>query len=250
MKFEFRTVPYLDRKPISSPDSPDRKGPGGPFANPHPEEIITDLGSSHRLMLNKYCIYRPMLVLPTIKFAAQNDDLDLNDITAGWTVMKALSSPYLVIFNGGPAGGSSLGHKHLQVIPYPDKKRITLFPSLATSQSTIVQDVPNVHFKHFIHRIPSGANSSEVFRIYQVLLLATRHALQEAGATDCNVAFTTDWIVLIPRRTAVGGGPFGANAPGMLGMVTVPNQEQRQRWADLGYTDYLVKLGIPINDVP
>ena len=249
-QFEFRIVPYFDQKPIAAPDSPSRTRPGGPFIKPKPEEIIANLGS-HRLMVNKYCIYRPMLVLPTTEYALQTDDLDLGDITVSWTVLKAFESPQMVIFNCGSAAGSSVGHKHLQIFPVPSEKSIVLFPSLATSADAIVQDIPNVPFKHFVHKIPKGAKAFKVFELCQALLNQTKLALQEVDATDYNVAFTANWIVLIPRRTAVHyGGPFGANAAGMLGMITIPDEEQRQQWADLGYTDYLVKLGIPIGGSP
>ena len=49
----------------------------GPFINPRPDEVILDhVGPYHRLMLNKFCLYRPMLVLPTRDFALQSDEPD------------------------------------------------------------------------------------------------------------------------------------------------------------------------------
>ena len=245
-------VPFLDKKPISSPNSEDRKDPKGPFANPPEEEIITDVGNSHRLLLNKYCIYRPMLVLPTTKYAPQTDDLDLSDITAAWQVLRALNTGqmarYMAIYNCGPAAGSSLGHKHLQLFPRPEERSMTLFPARAPFGFSTAESIPDVPFKHYVHRISFDAASADVFGLYQLLLKKTRNALRNVNATDYNVIFTPEWIALIPRRTAVWGGPYGANAAGMVGMVSVPNDSQRQQWADLGYTEYLVKLGIPIND--
>jgi sulfate adenylyltransferase (ADP) / ATP adenylyltransferase len=240
-------VPFLDQKPISSPSSPDRTTAGGPFVDPRKEEIVTDVGSNHRLLINKYCIYRPMLVLPTTVFALQTDDLDISDITASWSVLKALKTPQMVIYNCGAGAGSSLGHKHLQIFPLPNKKRMPLFPSQAASAITIAQNISNVPFQHFVYKIPRQALAADVFKLYQLLLAETRAALRKANAgPDYNVIFTAEWIALIPRRTAVWGGPYGANGAGMVGMVTVPNQQQRQQWTDLRYTDYLVTLGIPI----
>ncbi len=206
------------------------------------------LGKSHRMMLNKYGIYRPMFVLPTTEYAPQTDDLDLNDINASWTVLKAFKkTPQMVIYNCGAAAGSSVGHKHLQMFAVPESKSITLFPSLAASETTIASDLPNVLFKHFVLRIPAGAGPTKVLSLYQSLLDETRRALHEVESNDYNVALTSEWIVLIPRRTVNYGGPQGANAAGMLGMITVPNEQERQKWADLCYTEYLVKLGIPID---
>ena len=189
-----------------------------------------------------------MLVLPTTRYAPQTDDLDLSDITAAWAVLQAIEMPLMVIYNCGPAAGSSLGHKHLQLFPLPDQKSIKLFPSLATSQTAVTENISNLPFKHFVQRISAEARPAEVFRLYETLLRKTRQALRKVDATDYNVIFTAEWMALIPRRTAVWGGPYGANAAGMVGLVNVPNGDQRQQWADLGYTDYLVKLGIPIDD--
>ncbi len=121
-----------------------------------------------------------------------------------------------------------------------------LFPERATSSEHINDAIPNVPFIHFVLRISATATSRDVYWKYCRLLEETRKALDLARAGhDYNVVFTADWIALVPRRTAVWGGPFGANAAGMLGIVTVPNKQQKDQWAELGYTEYLVRLGIP-----
>ena len=200
------------------------------------------------MMLNKYGIYRPMFVLPTVDHAPQTDDLDLDDIKASWAPLRTFQkTPQMVIYNCGAAAGSSVGHKHLQMFAVPDTNSTTLFPSYATSETMIATNLPNVPFKHFVLRIPAGAGPSEVFALYQILLAETKQALREVESNDYNVGFSAEWIVLIPRRTVNYGGPQGANTAGMLGMITVPNQQERQRWTDMGYTEYLVKLGIPID---
>ena len=90
--------------------------------------------------------------------------------------------------------------------------------------------------------------ASNVFDAYKALLEDTKHALKTAGSeSDYNVALTTDWIALIPRSRAEWGGPFGANAQGMLGLVSVRDQEERELWASLGYTDHLRSLGIALD---
>jgi sulfate adenylyltransferase (ADP) / ATP adenylyltransferase len=249
IQFEFRIVSFFDKKPIAAPDSPERTKAGGPFENPAPEEVITNVGSSHRLLVNKYCAYRPMLVLPTVKYAPQTDDLDGSDIAAAWAVLKAFKTPQMVIYNCGANSGSSQGHKHLQLFPLAISTSPALFPARATSSTHIENRISNVPFEHFVLRITADATARDVFDKYQRLLIETRQALEVARAGhDYNVIFTADWIAFIPRRTAVWGGPFGANAAGMLGLVTVPSIQQREQWAELGYTKYLVRLGIPRED--
>lgn len=108
-------------------------------------------------------------------------------------------------------------------------------------------NIPSVPFKHFVQRLPRDATLDNVRDIHDRLLKATREALKVARAGhDYNVVMTLDWLAFIPRTTSGenGTGPYGANALGMLGMVTVPDNKERQWWADLGYSDYLAKLGI------
>lgn len=187
-----------------------------------------------------------MLLLPTVRYSPQTDDLNESDIAAAWAVLKAFSTPQMAIYNCGVNAGSSQGHKHLQVFLLPTSMSQGLFPMRANSSERIMNMISNVPFKHFVLRTTADATARDLFGKYQRLLKETRVALERAQAgSDYNVIFTVDWIALIPRRTAVWGGPFGANAAGMLGIVTVPNQQQRDQWAELGYTEYLTRLGIP-----
>ncbi|ERF75605.1 hypothetical protein EPUS_04585 [Endocarpon pusillum Z07020] len=187
-----------------------------------------------------------MLVLPSVKYAPQTDVLNGSDIAAGWAVLKAFKTPPMVIYNCGANAGFSQDHKHLQVFPLPSSMGQGLFPARATSSKHIEDMISNVPFKHFVMRITATATARDVFEKYQRLLIETQKALKAAQTGhDYNVIFTADWIVLIPRRTAVWSGPFGANASGMLGTVVVPSRQQRNQWAELGYTEYLARLGIP-----
>lgn len=89
-------------------------------------------GDSHKLIVNKYCVYRPMLILHTSLFAPQTDDLDEGDITAAWEIMHKLSPPQMIIYNCGVEAGSSQGHKHLQIFPRQCDEDFQMWPSLST----------------------------------------------------------------------------------------------------------------------
>lgn len=131
-QFQFIIASILNKKPIMSANAPSRSKAGGPFINPDPEEVVIDLGPTHRLLVNKYGIFRPMTVIPTTKYALQSDDLDLTDIRAAWGVLRAFKTPSLIIFNCGVNAGSSQGHKHTQVFPLPGH---VLWPSRARSRT-------------------------------------------------------------------------------------------------------------------
>ncbi|THV97154.1 hypothetical protein D6D26_06818, partial [Aureobasidium pullulans] len=153
-------------KPILPANAPSRKKAGGPFIDPNPEEIITELGATHRLLVNK------------------------------WDV------------------------------------------------STNIENVP---FKHFSIRLPNHADTKTAYEAYLRLLELSRETLARLGegSRDYNVAMTADWITVIPRRSSEG--PYGANAAGMLGIVYLPDQQEQDRWAQVGYTKQLEAFGIPVD---
>jgi ATP adenylyltransferase len=104
-----------------------------------------------------------------------------------------------------------------------------------------------VPFKHHVLRLPSHADTNTVYKTYLRLLDASREVLAKSGegSRDYNVAMTADWIAVIPRRTSEGS--YGANAAGMLGIIYLPDQEERDKWSQLGYTKQLVAFGIPVD---
>lgn len=252
------TLPSLATQSSLSPVSASSPKPTvkGPFVNPKADEVVHEnVGSRHRLMLNKFCLYRPMLVLPTKEFALQSDDLDASDITAAWALLHSYNSfEPLVMYNRGVNGGSSQGHKHLQLFPVPPLapfygKADNLWPSQATSATEVADRLPNVPFKHFVLRIPPQTGAATVVDMHERLLQLTRNAHVEAGHDadgDYNVALTKDWIALIPRTT-VGpvDGPFGTSTVGMLGIPGLRDERDREKWRELGDSKFLAILGIP-----
>lgn len=133
MQLHFDVTPALAKKPILSPDDPGRSKPIGPFVSPPDEWIIARIGQSHKLILNKYCVYRPMLILHTTLFVPQTDDLNVGDLTAAWAILRRIETPQMIIYNCGVEAGSSQGHKHIQIFPRQDSEEFQMFPSKATS---------------------------------------------------------------------------------------------------------------------
>ena len=133
MQFRFDLTPALSKKPVLSPDDPGRSKPIGPFVDPPDEWIIARFGQTHKLILNKYCVYRPMLILHTTLFVPQTHDLDVGDLTAAWAILRQIETPQMIIYNCGVEAGSSQGHKHIQIFPRQDSEEFPMFPSKATS---------------------------------------------------------------------------------------------------------------------
>ena len=131
-----------------------------------------------------------MVVLLTKQFTLQTDNLDLDDIVAAWTVTKVFKSSQMVIYNCGAGAGSSLGHKHLQIFSLLDIESTPLFPSRATSTTTMARSLSNVCLKHFVFRIPEAAQGAEFFKLYQSLLAESREACEDPTLDQTITSFS------------------------------------------------------------
>ncbi|MCJ1261987.1 hypothetical protein MMC22_001856 [Lobaria immixta] len=244
--FEFRIVPALRQKPILSSDDPGRTKAIGPFVHPDPEFVLTSVGNSHTLELNKFCVLRPSLVLHTNKFVPQTNDLEEIDITAAWDVLKRLIVPQIVLYNCGVEAGSSQGHKHLQIFPRPRPEDFNLFPDTEDLSLDEPSSVLNVPYQHWVIGIPPNAPATEVVARYQQLLKKTREAMSKTSeSTAYNVLLVSQWILIIPR-THQARDNATANGAGMMGLVWVHDQQERDDWTRLGMTKHLAYLGIPV----
>lgn len=72
---------------------------------------------------------------------------------------------------------------------------------------------------------------------------AAQENTSEFGAY--NVCLTDSWLCLIPRRRGRLQG-VGTNAAGMLGLVWVGDQAEREDWDKLGHSRHLERLGVQI----
>jgi ATP adenylyltransferase/5',5'''-P-1,P-4-tetraphosphate phosphorylase II len=115
------------------------------FADEDPDFFLEYVGPSHTLILNKYCVVRPQSLLHTNVFVPQNNYLSESDLLAAWNVLSRLESPHMIIYNCGFEAGSSLGHKHVQILPRPLGEEFEFFPDsigISEGQSVMLQKGP------------------------------------------------------------------------------------------------------------
>jgi ATP adenylyltransferase len=67
------------------------------------------------------------------------------------------------------------------------------------------------------------------------------------GAHDYNILFVKEWIIVVPRM-AKSRDRVGANAAGMLGLVWLRDQQERDGWTKFGMSKHLAHLGVPIKN--
>ncbi|KAK1672648.1 hypothetical protein BDP55DRAFT_615384 [Colletotrichum godetiae] len=232
--------------------------------------------ATHVLAFNKFCAYRPHLLLLTADGRRrQFEGLDERDLGAAVEVLGGLNGgwggevkgvggetgqEYLVIFNCGKEGGCSRLHKHMQVIPAPDA--IPMWPDIVDSgpetkaDDSGKQQQQEPPFRYFIHHFtgPSPPSTNDLTAKYKFMLRQAtdlipgrEKVVEEDGdgravAVPHNVILGRRWIVVVPR---VKAGVDGAdvNAVGMLGVVWASKGETVGKWRELGARRVLAEVG-------
>ncbi|KAF4212018.1 hypothetical protein CNMCM8980_010011 [Aspergillus fumigatiaffinis] len=252
--FEFHISPSLRTKPASIGDnfhsgdsaSPEGFGPGSDIANADPALLIATINHTHLLVINKFSVLRPQLLLLTCdSYRRQHEPLTGEDFAAIHSVLSSSKERHLVIYNCGPIAGASRNHKHVQILPRPAH----LFP-----------DDPNfdpelIPFQYGLRSLrgPDFDNAdcpSRLYEIYQELLAESKARLENSPGTNNegyfphNVALVREWIIVIPRRSN-NFEDVTANAAGMMGSVWLKSEEELDGWKQVGPTKALAGLGFP-----
>ncbi|RDL36063.1 uncharacterized protein BP5553_06675 [Venustampulla echinocandica] len=236
--FQFRAATSLSIKPILESNDPGRTEDRNAFSDDDPDFFLEHVGPAHTLILNKFCVVRPQYILHTNVFTPQSDSLSENDLSAAWSVFSRLEMPHIIIYNCGVEAGSSLGYKHLQILPRPPKQEFDFFPNtIGISEDTCT--VPGIPFQHAVKRLSAKPSTSELVDVYQTLL--TRANIGEAPAH--NVIVVAEWMLVIPRVRPKQGG-LSANAAAMVGMVWVTKTDVLQEWLDHGPMRALCGFGV------
>lgn len=281
----FQLAPHLNNKPVLPADAPERKTnnvKSNPFANPDPDFVLPSqtTGPHHILMLNKFCVYRPSLLLITKEYAPQSRPLDARDLRAVWEVLVELEreagrGELVVIYNCGAESGSSQGHKHMQIFPRPrvgddgEGAWFEMFPERSVEVMregkegngawSVGGDVPGVAHKHFVGRLTVDADAETVVTAHEVLRARMLGWVEQwrlrnrlHGAIDDlphNVVMTRDWMCLIPRRTSGSERGTPANALGMVGVVWTTREGEADvwEWQSGSAKEHLAHLGYPVD---
>ncbi|RYP48441.1 hypothetical protein DL769_011201 [Monosporascus sp. CRB-8-3] len=250
-QYEFTVTGAIGKKPFikdnadepPAPTSSVKKSPGyvpGSDIDVSGYEI-TYINDTHLLMFNKFCMYRPHLLLLTKDgHRRQYEQLDLQDFQATWKVLGGLNWKYFMFFNCGKDGGCSRLHKHMQISPYL-KDRLIPWPETSS-------EPPNTPYEFVLRRFESELAPHEALVIYEQMMAEVRSLLGLNGTPSDyvphNVALGQGWILVIPRRNAGVGGAYG-NTLSMLGMVSVATKEELRCWLSQGPREVQSQLGIP-----
>ncbi|KAJ5573813.1 uncharacterized protein N7459_008240 [Penicillium hispanicum] len=266
MVFCFHMVHALKDKPqaddtplVTRPDpahavqsQPLSFGPGSDLANDHPDMCITTVNGTHYLVINKFPVFRPMLLLLTVdSYRRQHEPLGREDLQAAWDALGVMTDEYYVFFNCTVVAGSSRAHKHLQVVPAPGAhgayaEGFSFFPDCDAGPDAGAP--PFVHFLQRFQALPDGCvrSGDQLLEIYSRLLLQAREALNVQPDEVCphNFVLTKRWMLVVPRRAKESHG-LTANSAGMVGSVYLWTREQLDSWKAIGPARILAGLGLP-----
>ena len=113
------------------------------------------------------------------------------------------------------------------------------------TQAEITNDIVSVPFRHYAIRFPQDVGVDGIVVRHNKLLGEVKQDHKKFGtAGGYNVLMVSEWLCLIPR-THSKRDKTAAGAAGMIGLVWLKDQDERDSWERLGYTEHLKYLGIP-----
>ncbi|KAJ2130400.1 bifunctional AP-4-A phosphorylase/ADP sulfurylase [Coemansia sp. RSA 1807] len=245
--FEVRYVPALAKKPNSKPrEKQHAKDFVNPFL-PYDERLhVKQIGNTHHLLLNKYCVVPHHLLITTAEFRQQGEPLSEADFTAVLETIDNLSSRNIVFYNSGEESGASQPHKHLQVLPMPE------YLDMPPSISLWLQSIPPVGAVHTSKQLPfahfgvlfgdSPLLPSNVAAAYQAAL----SELTTKFGSECsyNMIMTRSAIMLFPRRQS-SWNDIAINSLGFAGLVLAKTKDEQELLNRFGILHILSCVGYP-----
>jgi len=178
-------------------------GPESDLFDVDPGLTTTKVNSTHLLVLNRYCVFRPQYLILTLdSYNRQTEPLYAPDFAAAWNVLHSSQLEHFVIYNCGPEVGCSRLHMHMQIPPKP--KNFVFFPDVRPKKRKLVP------YRYCLQTLEDtlakADNAAKVLSdSYQELWSDARNLWQNAGEVDTgyfphNVVLTKDWLVVVPRR--------------------------------------------------
>ncbi|KAK7954283.1 hypothetical protein PG988_014977 [Apiospora saccharicola] len=253
-KFEFAVTDAISKKPYikNNEDEPSKqchaRRPSRPGYFPGSDIDVSgyemaDVSDTHCVAFNKFCMYRPHLLLLTLDgYRRQYDPLSLDDMQAARLMLETMNWHHFMFFNCGKEGGCSRLHKHMQLAPLC-KNRLKPWPE-TTAGDTVVK----TPYQYILRRFENDLGPKQIHDLYAQMMVEARRILKidprSSEHIPHNVALGRNWILVIPRRKAGFNGAY-ANTLGLLGMISVANEAELHCWLDQGAVEVLKQLGVP-----
>ncbi|WP_461481320.1 DUF4922 domain-containing protein [Porticoccus sp.] len=220
-----------------------------PFLPHDPELYVGELTDHYRCLLNKFNVMAHHILMVTRHFATQLEPLNREDFLAAQLCLEACNG--LVFYNGGPAAGASITHKHLQMVPLPlaDNGPFPLhqpFARLPLRPGQLLSSPLPV-----AHLITTTAFGGDPEACAETNLTNYRRMTEQLHllpgddrlAPPHNLLMTREYLWVVPRRCEHFRG-LAVNALGFAGTLLVKHQQQLQELQQLGCLPLLRAVGL------
>lgn len=242
--FEVKWISTLAMKDRARrvPRVGDKAAPGSNPFLPYEEALfVADASPSHVILLNKFPITPGHVVIITRAFAEQLAPLDGDDFTAAALVLRELDG--ILFLNGGPVGGASQPHKHLQLTPMtaPIEK---LLPAQPVAEP---QALPTLPFRHAFASVTEGllAAPERLLDLFEHACDRCGVALAAGAMTPYNLLMTRRWLMVVPRSREcweADGARISINAMGFAGSVVLRDAGQIEAVRRAGVMNVLASV--------
>jgi ATP adenylyltransferase len=231
----FNIVENLAKKPTASDNAVNNTNP---FMAPYATDLyVQEVGSNHNVFLNKFAVTKNHVVLATKNFESQTDPLNSSDFSAAYEVANSLNG--FAFYNNGPLSGSSVPHKHMQILPtehFNNRAIIEEFDAIVSgdkegialnenqnSNGVEFYEVPFYSkFKHVLVKLPEFETEDDFTSYGSKMHEAYEEAMEilgnEANESNSNVIFNKNWMFIALRSKEKSfAGQLSINSLGFLG---------------------------------
>jgi|OM-RGC.v1.008416776 ATP adenylyltransferase len=205
-----------------------------PFLPHEPAMFVAQCGLQHKVLLNKYPVIQPHLLVCANQFVAQNTVLNLSDFNAWLRIIndKSAQHPTLGFYNSEPTAGASQPHRHMQVV------QLTL---------ALIDERP--YLSHFLAGADfvayHNSDPQTLYTVYLKGLSALNLMKNEQQTHPHNLLVTHNLLWILPRSQVQTDGIY-ANGLNFAGHFLLKNKTQLTWLLEHDPFDILKKL-IKIN---
>ncbi|KAH8595642.1 HIT-like domain-containing protein [Bisporella sp. PMI_857] len=229
--FQLRFSPALANKPKNTKPREPGERPVNPFLNPEEALLVTELGSSHIIVLNKFSIIPGHFILVTKEYKPQTELLEEDDVAAAYNCIKAYQNygeELFGFFNSGEHSGASQPHRHIQFLPV-EAMRTGIENELKWDilADSLVDSV-DLPFTYFASPIPESPSPKKLHEIYLGLYnracrIAGKPAADTSQASESsisyNIGITNKVMAICPRTNE--GTPLDDEEHNSIGFVAL-----------------------------
>ncbi len=233
--------------------------PTNPFLPPEPDLFVTHLTDTHSAILNKFNVVDHHLLIITRQYEDQRTLLTLQDFEALWLCMDEYEG--LGFYNGGPEGGASQPHKHLQMVPLPISPGGPGVPIQPLIDQVVVDprgfgNIRAFEFRHVFARysldprLSYRERAQETFDRYRAMLASLGMAWPVAAGTHQSepycLVIDRHWMLLAPRSRE-HFEDISLNSLAFVGSLFVRDEAQLSRLQAIGPLHALKSVAVPLD---